>query len=85
MLPTLLQMPDIRIVAVCDSDLARAAQIHRFISDVVITDDFDHMLDTGTLDAVVMACPPQAHRDLSLKAMAKGVHVFVEKNHRALP
>ncbi len=79
LLPTLLQMPDIRIVAVCDSDLNRAGQIHRFISEVAITDDFDEMLDTAALDAVVMACPPQAHRDLAIKAMAKGVHVFVEK------
>lgn len=79
LLPTLLQMPDIRIVAVCDSDLTRAGQIHRFISNVSITDDFDEMLASNSIDAVVMACPPQAHRDLALKAMAKGVHVFVEK------
>ncbi|GFM58369.1 Gfo/Idh/MocA family protein [Pseudomonas capsici] len=79
LLPTLLQMPDIRIVAVCDSDRTRAEQINRFVSNVMITDNFDEMLASARLDAVVMACPPQAHRDLSFKAMAKGVHVFVEK------
>ncbi|MBX8499372.1 Gfo/Idh/MocA family protein [Pseudomonas lijiangensis] len=79
LLPTLLQMPDIRIVAVCDSDRTRAEQINRFVSNVMITDSFDEMLASARLDAVVMACPPQAHRDLSFKAMAKGVHVFVEK------
>ncbi|MBX8573433.1 Gfo/Idh/MocA family protein [Pseudomonas cichorii] len=79
LLPTLLQMPDISIVAVCDSDRTRAEQINRFVSNVMITDSFDEMLASARLDAVVMACPPQAHRDLSFKAMAKGVHVFVEK------
>ncbi|WP_122572246.1 Gfo/Idh/MocA family protein [Pseudomonas viridiflava] len=79
LLPTLLQMPDIRIVSVCDSDRGRAEQINRFVSNVIITDDFDDMLANAGLDAVVMACPPQAHRDLAFKAMAKGVHVFVEK------
>ncbi|RML44873.1 Dehydrogenase [Pseudomonas syringae pv. ribicola] len=79
LLPTLLQMPDIRIVAVCDSDRVRAEQINRFVSNVMITDNFDEMLASVALDAVIMACPPQAHRDLSFKAMARGVHVFVEK------
>ncbi|WP_164711242.1 Gfo/Idh/MocA family protein, partial [Pseudomonas viridiflava] len=67
------------IVAVCDSDRGRAEQINRFVSNVMITDNFDEMLASAQLDAVVMACPPQAHRDLAFKAMARGVHVFVEK------
>ncbi|EGH29799.1 dehydrogenase, partial [Pseudomonas syringae pv. japonica str. M301072] len=57
LLPTLLQMPDIRIVSVCDSDRGRAEQINRFVSNVMITDDFDDMLANAGLDAVVMAFP----------------------------
>lgn len=79
LLPTLLQMPDVRIAAVCDSDLSRAAHIHRFISQVPLAETVEEMLASTPLDALVVACPPQAHRDIALLAMRKGVHVFVEK------
>ncbi|WP_206957581.1 Gfo/Idh/MocA family protein [Trinickia acidisoli] len=79
LLPSLLQMPDIRIVAACDSDPARAKQIHRFISDIPTMDSVPAMLDAACLDAIVMACPPQVHREMSIRAMQRGVSVFVEK------
>lgn len=79
LLPSLLQMPDIRIVAACDSDAARAKQIHRFISDIPTMDSVPAMLAAASPDAIVMACPPQVHRAMSIYAMQRGVSVFVEK------
>ncbi|CAB3766829.1 Gfo/Idh/MocA family protein [Paraburkholderia humisilvae] len=79
LLPTLLQMPNVRIVAVCDLSASRAAQIHRFIPEVPITDSVDKMLSLASPDALVLACPPQAHRDFALQAMKAGIHIFVEK------
>jgi phthalate 4,5-cis-dihydrodiol dehydrogenase len=40
LLPTLLQMPDIRIVAACDGEPDRGKQIHRFICDEPIVDRY---------------------------------------------
>ncbi|WP_321864401.1 Gfo/Idh/MocA family oxidoreductase [Burkholderia cenocepacia] len=79
LLPTLLQMPNVRIVAVCDISAASAARIHHFIPNVPITDSIDGMLSLASPDALVLACPPQTHRDIALQAMESGIHVFVEK------
>ncbi|AAQ59082.1 Gfo/Idh/MocA family protein [Chromobacterium violaceum] len=79
LLPSLLQMQDIRIVAACDSDLERARRVHRFISDIPVLDNVPAMLNQVPLDAVVMAGPPQLHFEMGLLAMSKGVNVFVEK------
>jgi len=37
------------------------------------------MIDKAKPDAVIAACPPQAHRDIAELAMRKGLHIFVEK------
>ena len=79
LLPSLRQMPGIRIAAACDRDAARAAQIHRFVPDVPTMESVPAMLDAVTLDAIVMACPPQAQREMSMRAMQRGVGVFVAK------
>ncbi|OHX14286.1 Gfo/Idh/MocA family protein [Chromobacterium sphagni] len=79
LLPSLLQMQDLRITAACDSNLDRALQIRRYLSDTPVFDNVPAMLDTMQLDAVIMAGPPQLHYEMGLLAMRKGVHVFVEK------
>lgn len=82
LLPSLLQMPDVRIVVACDNDTARAQGVHQFISGLPVVDNVPAMLDEVPLDAVVMACPPQVHRDMGLLAMKRGLSVFVEKPPR---
>ncbi|UTH74300.1 Gfo/Idh/MocA family protein [Chromobacterium sp. IIBBL 290-4] len=79
LLPALLQMPDIRIAAACDSNQASAGRIHRFLSDLPVFDKAAAMLDAVPLDAIVLACPPQVHFNAAMLAMARGVNVFVEK------
>ena len=79
LLPSLLQMPDVRIVAACDIDETRATQMRRFIPDIPTTNSVAAMLDATAVDALVMACPPSVHRDAGLIAMRRGVSVFVEK------
>ncbi|RDV00750.1 Gfo/Idh/MocA family protein [Trinickia dinghuensis] len=79
LLPSLLQMPGIRIAAACDRDVARAKQIHRYIPDIPAMESVPAMLDAVTLDAIVMACPPQAQGEMAARAMQRGVSVFVAK------
>ena len=42
-------------------------------------DSFDEILADGTVDAVAIATPTQAHADLSVRASQAGKHVFCEK------
>ncbi|WP_137939718.1 Gfo/Idh/MocA family oxidoreductase [Chitinivorax sp. B] len=79
LLPSLLQIPDIHIVAACDSELERARLLRSYVKDAGNYADVGEMLDNEQLDALVMACPPQAHRDIAMQAMLRGLHVFVEK------
>jgi len=44
---------------------------HRF-------DDYDAMLASGTIDAVILATPTQLHAEQGIKAMDAGLHVLVE-------
>lgn len=78
-LPSLLQIPDVRIVAACDNTAGRADTIRRYVKDADIFTDVELMLHRCQLDAIVVACPPQAHRDIALSAMTRHIHVFVEK------
>jgi phthalate 4,5-cis-dihydrodiol dehydrogenase len=39
----------------------------------------DHLLADGGIDAIVAACPPQAHEQIAAEAIAAGIPVFVEK------
>jgi len=41
--------------------------------------DFDELLGSETLDAVVIATPSKLHADMVTKALNKGIHVFCEK------
>lgn len=79
LLPALLQIPDVDIVAACDSILLRAESVKSYVSESMAFDAVDKMLDNVELDALVLACPPEAHRDVSMLAMGRGVNVFVEK------
>jgi phthalate 4,5-cis-dihydrodiol dehydrogenase len=79
LLPSLLQIPDVQIVAACDVDFERAQTMRSYVRDIQVFKDVGTMLDCMGLDALVLACPPQAHRDISLMAIERGVNVFVEK------
>lgn len=78
-LPSLLHTPDIQIVAGCDSDPQRIDYLRRYVPGAKGYLSVEDMLGKIDLDVVVVACPPQAHRDIARLAMKHGVNVFVEK------
>jgi myo-inositol 2-dehydrogenase / D-chiro-inositol 1-dehydrogenase len=76
-LPALLANPDISLVAVADVDpdavdRARAAA-------PTATTDVGRVLDDPTIDAVVIATPPQVTPMLAERALASGKYVLAEK------
>ncbi|NUP11627.1 MAG: Gfo/Idh/MocA family oxidoreductase [Polyangiaceae bacterium] len=68
-----------RIVAVCDREMVMARQLAVRYGVPNTYDDYDAMLRTEKPDVVHVTTPPQVHKDLAMKAIDAGAHVFVEK------
>ncbi|MFO0292250.1 MAG: Gfo/Idh/MocA family protein [Rhodospirillales bacterium] len=80
LLPQLTRF-DIRLAAICDVDAANRERIGgRYgVPEAARFADAAEMLDAGGLDAVGMAVGPRQHRDFAIAALARGLHVFMEK------
>ena len=84
-LPTLLALPEVRVVAACDVDRRRAeaskAKVDRHYGDRAcrLFTDFREVLELDDLDAVMISTPDHWHALVALAAIAKGLHVSCEK------
>lgn len=76
--PALKAVPGAEIVGGCDLSqeqrdaFARETQAPAFTS-------LDELLEKGRPDTIVVATPPDSHRDLCLQGLAAGTHVICEK------
>lgn len=84
-MPTLLAMPEVRIVAVCDVDRNRAAMSKKRVdeaygnTDCKVFTDYREALEMPGLDAVMNSTTDHWHAITSLAAIRKGLHVSCEK------
>ncbi len=78
-LPTLQRLPEANLVAICDRDRARGRLVADKFGIRKFYADFDEMLAKEEMQAVIVAASTDAHRELTLKAMAAGKDVLVEK------
>ena len=60
-------------------DRAKADEYCRRFGGVRGYGSYDEAIDDPAVDAVVIAVPPAFHLDLTLRALARGKHVLVEK------
>jgi myo-inositol 2-dehydrogenase/D-chiro-inositol 1-dehydrogenase len=70
--------PSAELACVFDADAGAARQVAEQLG-VPRADSFDEILADGTVDAVAIATPTQAHADLSVRASQAGKHIFCEK------
>ena len=70
--------PDI-VCSYASRDAARAEALCRRYGGAGTFADYDRAIHDPAIDAVVIAVPPAFHLDLTLKALAAGKHVLVEK------
>jgi predicted dehydrogenase len=71
--------PRAEITAICGRDRARAEEVAgRHGGPVVFTDDAE-LMASGLVDAVVLVTPDDLHREMTLRALASGLHVLCEK------
>ena len=71
-------LPEMAVIAVADTDPARARQAaadHR----IDVAADEAALLADDRVEAVILATPPNTHAPLALQALAAGRHVFCEK------
>lgn len=78
-LPILTKLRGVEMIAICDNDGATArALADRFGVPDAFT-DFEELLDSDELDAVVIATPNHLHEPHVLAALSRKLHVLCER------
>ncbi len=70
--------PSVEITAVCDIDPARLTKMEEH-PEVACFTDVDAMLESGLVDAVLIAVPHYDHPTIAIQCFERGVHVLTEK------
>ena len=74
------EVPDFELVAVADINPDRIAWGKENLSDkITYFDDAIKMLDSGLVEAVIVAVPHYFHTQYAIECMKRGIHVMVEK------
>ncbi len=77
------QLPDVRLVALCDVDLkgAHTQEVQKNFPDLPRFSDFRELFDkmSDQFDAVMVVTPDHMHAPVSIAAMRRGKHVFCQK------
>jgi len=77
-LAVLDEAADVRLAAVCDTDLGRAQAVagargaHAY-------QRWEELLERQPLDVLWVCTPPLHHRDPAVEALRRGIHVYLEK------
>ena len=75
----LTQFEDIELAGFCDVVLTRAEGFAQKAGGGAAFSDYREMFDTIKPDAVFICIPPNAHGVIEFEAIARGIHMFVEK------
>jgi predicted dehydrogenase len=73
--------PEIEITAIADinPDKIAAAKEQEYDKDITYFDNATDMLDSGLVDACIVAVPHYDHTTLAIECIKRGIHVMVEK------
>jgi len=78
-IPAILQAPRSELVAVADTNAARAAEVGARFGANHVCSSVEELLRDEEVNAVYIAVPPTAHRDLTVQCALAGKHVLCEK------
>ncbi len=71
--------PELELTAVADTNPERLAWAEKTLPEVARFDDGIAMLDSGLVDACLIAVPHYDHPALAIECLKRGIHVMVEK------
>lgn len=72
-------LPDVSVVAICEQRADLREQLSKAYPSARLTDDFDALLASAEIDAIVIATETPLHFEFALASLRAGKHVFVEK------
>jgi predicted dehydrogenase len=77
---SLTASPHLRLVAVAEVDLARAAEVRRRFPQVRVYQDWRQLLDRErNLDSANVSTPDHMHAPITMRLLQRGVHVYTQK------
>jgi predicted dehydrogenase len=77
--PSLTSHPAARVVGVCGRNESRAKEIAAKFGGAKVFGDYHQLIDSGDLDAVIIASPDDLHYEMAIAAIDAGLHVLCEK------
>lgn len=79
LLRNFFENPNCEVLYVCDKDLTRLKKVRKRYPSVILTSNFQDVLDDIDIDAVIIATPTKSHHLLAKQAMEAGKDVLLEK------
>ena len=77
-LPGLLAIPQVQVVAICNSRRETSEEIAREFHIPEVMDNWAEMLDRPDLDIIWIGTPPHLHAPITISALEAGKHVFCQ-------
>jgi predicted dehydrogenase len=77
-LPGLLAMPNVQVVAVCNSIVESARRIAKEFHIPEVVSDWAEMIERRDLDIIWIGTPPVLHAPITISALEAGKHVFCQ-------
>jgi len=73
------EIADCKVTAFCDQNIDRLLMVKNRFPTIQPFDNYDELLASNSVDALVIATPTATHFPLARKAIQQRIHVFVEK------
>jgi predicted dehydrogenase len=71
---------NLKLIAVAEVDLSRAAEVKKLFPDVKVYQDWRELLDKEkSLDSVNVSTPDHMHGPITMRAMHQGLNVYTQK------
>ena len=67
------------LAAVCDSNPAKLERAKTFCGEIAYFDNFEEMLESGKIDAVLVETPHYDHPKLVTESLRRGIHTVCDK------
>ena len=77
-LPGLQALPNVQVVAICNSRIESARHIARDFHIPEVVENWAEMIDRDDLDIIWIGTPPVLHAPITISALEAGKHVFCQ-------